>query len=512
MPPLLRLRDARRRLIVQRALEGAVASAIGASVLLLGIGAAGLGRGPFAAVAAAFAVIALGTAGRAWLGRPTLAQTAALLDRRAATRDRFQTALDFRQRPAPTPLEALALEDCARFARAFSVRRWLPLRLPRLAPGLLPPLAGLALLAWGVFSPRPHPPTALDATLAQRAADWQKIAATLRQGDPNNPEAARLADAAEQSAQRLQAGGLANDSEKRKAALREISALEARVNALKAARDQPVSPGELAALAAALAADRPVADALRAGQLGAAASHLERLLQSLRDRGDAGTAALEQLARSLQEQAAKLTDPEKNEIARQMQAAGQGAQAGQPALSQQALARLAQLLRQAGQNGAPATAQAAGPAMTERELQSLLEAMENMKRSLRPGENPGGDVALSLVGAFAPKADPPAWQAPSGQPGGEHDAGHVDALAGAAPGPLVTPQGPATRLAGVQGEGDALQQFLGAASDGSRTTRAYREGFERLVPAAQNAVEQENIPLGSRGMVRRYFENIRPKE
>ena len=50
--------------------------------------------------------------------------------------------------------------------------------------------------------------------------------------------------------------------------------------------------------------------------------------------------AVIQLAQSMQEQAAKLTEPEKNEVARQMQQAAQGAQSGQAQLSQQALQRL----------------------------------------------------------------------------------------------------------------------------------------------------------------------------
>jgi hypothetical protein len=33
-----------------------------------------------------------------------------------------------------------------------------------------------------------------------------------------------------------------------------------------------------------------------------------------------------------------------------------------------------------------------------------------------------------------------------------------------------------------------------------------------MAPAAQDAVEQENIPLGSRLYIRRYFESIRPAE
>lgn len=522
---LRRLREARRRLIAQRFLRAAAVSAIiGASAICV------LAFARHGQLVAVVVVAALAAAIHTGLTRPTLAETAALLDARADARDRFRTALDFGQRTARTPLESLALDECDRFARDFPVARWTPIRLPRVAAWLLLPLGALALLSWGAFSPRPKAPTATDSAVAQHAAELQQIAATLRSADAKtpSPDLARVADAMEKSAQRLKTADPSSDAAKQKAALREMSSLEAMLNAMRAARDQPVSPAELSALAAALAANdatKPAADALRAGELGAAASQLEKLLQSLNDRPDSG-AALQQLARSLQEQADRLTDAQKNEIARQMQAAGQGAQGGQSALSQQALSRLAQLLRQAGQNGAgsPSAGQGAGPGrpMTDRELQSLVDAMENMKNGLRPGGAPGGlghpgepdaNSPLAIIDSFSKDANASAGLLPAGQPGSERDAGHSDSPFGKDPAPAVKAQGPATRLSGAQNDGgESLQQFIGAANDGSRATRAYREGFERLVPAAQNAVEQENIPLGSRAFVRRYFENIRPTE
>ena len=63
------------------------------------------------------------------------------------------------------------------------------------------------------------------------------------------------------------------------------------------------------------------------------------------------------------------------------------------------------------------------------------------------------------------------------------------------------------------GEGESLQE-LTAAGGGSpaRAGRRYKELYDAMAPAAQETVEQENIPLGSRFYIRRYFENIRPKE
>ena len=56
-----------------------------------------------------------------------------------------------------------------------------------------------------------------------------------------------------------------------------------------------------------------------------------------------------------------------------------------------------------------------------------------------------------------------------------------------------------------------MQELVGATANPARASRGYRNLYEAIAPAEQNSVEQENIPLGSRFFVRRYFENIRPQ-
>ena len=46
----------------------------------------------------------------------------------------------------------------------------------------------------------------------------------------------------------------------------------------------------------------------------------------------------------------------------------------------------------------------------------------------------------------------------------------------------------------------------------SKSSRRYKEIYDAMAPAAEDAAQQENIPLGSRFFIRRYFESIRPKE
>ena len=79
--------------------------------------------------------------------------------------------------------------------------------------------------------------------------------------------------------------------------------------------------------------------------------------------------------------------------------------------------------------------------------------------------------------------------------------------------PLVAQEGSEDFLQGEIGDGASLVQlFRAAGGDDPQARRAYRSAYQVAAPAALDAVNQENIPAGSRLLVRRYFESIRPKE
>ncbi len=472
----------------------------------------------------------------------SLVRAALRIDRLAATHDRFHTALTLAGRaPAKrTPFEETALAECTRFVEGFDFHRAIPIRFPWKAWFIPVPMLAYVMLALYVALGIGQPPRdpVLAAAVTRRADTLEKIAERLRrEPDAHQPELDKIADEMKKSAARLKTGERETDDDRRKSALKEISSLEAMLNAMKQARQEgKISPGELSALAAALAASEPSRDAaesLKNGHLEQAAGQLEQLLQQLQQQGNASQ-ALQQLAQSMQEQSAKLTEQEKNEVARQMEQAAQGAQSGQPQLSQQALQRLADLLRRAGQNGqgkdGPQQQQASngkgGQPMNEKQLQDLINSLENMKDGLRPGDGDGqspgqpqdgqdeGRQSLAAVESFGknPSGDPNPGQNPSGMPGSEHDSGHPDKLYGDRPADAAK-QGDAKRLEGLLGEGESLQELTAAGGGGpARAGRRYKELYDVLAPAAQETVEQENIPLGSRFYIRRYFENIRPKE
>jgi len=100
---------------------------------------------------------------------------------------------------------------------------------------------------------------------------------------------------------------------------------------------------------------------------------------------------------------------------------------------------------------------------------------------------------------------------PSGHPGSEHDEGTTDSVFGKDRKEGVK-EAQAKQITGSQGEGESMQQFIPSAGDNSKSNRRYKELYNAMAPAAQDAVLQENIPLGSRFFIKRYFEAIRPKE
>jgi hypothetical protein len=124
-------------------------------------------------------------------------------------------------------------------------------------------------------------------------------------------------------------------------------------------------------------------------------------------------------------------------------------------------------------------------------------------------QNTGFNLAPRGEGSSASAANE---SQPAGAPGSEMDFGRGSDLGQEAE-PLITQEGSEDFLQGEIGEGASLVQlFRAAGGDDPKARRAYRSAYQAAAPAALDAVNQETIPTGSRLLVRRYFEAIRPKE
>lgn len=513
------LRALRRRLRLQMFVAELGRWSLVATAGLLGFGAFNhwvAGRMPwdsFAGWLALGAVLAFSLGG-VLLRRLSLEAVARFADRRAATRDRFLTALALAQNGGT--MEVLAVEECCAFlqSRQREFERLAPLRWPRGAQWIAVAAVALALLQWDAFYGRERQRTRLREAQAEVAGPVQtleKWSSQLEARAEREKDDAlkKLAEKLKQSADQLRAEAVDPDKAA-KAALKQLSSLEQWVQDLQKAAS-PVSPEDLKELARDLAkseATREAAAALEAGNLAKAAQALE---EKQKEGGPTAEQAREVLQKALERLAQQRQLSEAlQQIAREMQKAG-----GQGQQQNEGLQRLAQMLRdmaqKSGSQGAP---NQQGQQPSEQTLKELLAALQNMKYgSDSPGQKPSGQqgqqgrVAMESFAQGTPGGQP--LPVPSGQPGGERDTGSTDTPFGDKTA-LSGDKAKETALQGALGEGETLSTLMPALGDGSKSARRYQQIYEAMAPAAQDALLQEEIPLGSRFFIKRYFESIRP--
>jgi hypothetical protein len=446
-----------------------------------------------------------------WLKTPTLEQTAIRVDGLAQTRDRFLTAYAFSKVEDRTVLQDIAIGECRRFIAAFDVAACTRFRFPSLLPWLLVPLVAFGLLAWhsnlagkaaaGRLGRRATPDQSQELEKLARAID-------AANGKVKSDDLKKIAEEIRKGGQRLQS---ADADGTQKAVLREMSSLESMIQEmLKSRNNSP--PEELAALAGALKQSeltKAAADALQAGKPDEAAEKLERLLQQQQQ-----DAALDKVAQAIQQALSRLQQNQKGEIGRQLeQMAKSGGQNGG-----QSLQRLAELLRKTGnaQQG-----QTAGDSHSQQTMRNILSALQNLKYDaqqgrISAGSQQGNSDSKSMMPSFGQSNAQGGQQLsmtniPSGMPGSEHDAGTTENPYGAQQ-KKGGNEASGSQLNGALGEGESLHDFISTTGDSSKSNRHYRDLYNAMLPAAEEAVQQEAIPLGSRFYIKRYFQAIRPKE
>ena len=463
-----------------------------------------------------------------WLAAPVLAGVAALLlamlrrieirdvagcvDRLGGTHDRFLTALAFAK--TPTPFQSLAAQECRDFLAKKNFARLIPIRLPQAARWLLIPIVTLALLHWESRLAADARRLAAEAAQKEAAPTAQRLEQLAKEIEKSpdgakDEELKKLAEQLRKSAEQLRAQDNGAD-EAAKAALRELSSLE---QMLAQMQKPPASatPEEMKRLAEDLAkndATKPAADAMKAGNLAEAAKELEDAAKQ---------PTKEEAEKTLRQALERLA--QQRELSEAMQQLAKQLQQAQAGASSEALQKLAQMLRKMGkQQNSPGQP---GKQPSEQMLKNLMAALENMKFS--EGEQSGGepkssgegDGKLTIQSFGKPNSDgspkPDASQIPSGQPGSERDPGTTETPFGSKPGDTAD-KGTDAALKGRLAEGESLSQLLPTAGDTSKSARRYKELFDAMAPAAEEAVVQENIPLGSRFLIKRYFESIRPQQ
>ena len=448
----------------------------------------------------------------ALLRRIELRDIAGLVDRLGGTHDRSLTALAFAESAAP--FQQLAASESCAFLSKKSFARLIPIKLPDATPYLLVPVIALALLHWESRLAADARQLAAEAAQAKARPTAQRLERLAKQIEKSldpakDGELKKLAEQLKKSAQQLRTQDNGAD-EAEKAAKRELSALEQMLQQMQTT-PASASPEEMKRLAEALAksdATKPAAEAMRAGDMAQAAREIEDAAkQPTKDEAEKILRdALERLAHQ-------------RELSEAMQQLAKQAQQGEGGSSNEALQKLAKLLRdmarQQGSSGQPTKQPSA------QMLKNLLAALENMKAGDQqesdsdPKSTGDGSGRLTIQSFAKPNLDgspqPDESQIPVGQPGSERDRGTTKTPFGKQSGESAD-KGSDAPLKGRLSEGESLSQLLPTAGDSSKSSRRYKEIFDAMAPAAEDAVGQENIPLGSRILIKRYFESIRPQE
>ena len=505
---------------------------LGRAALLLGAGLViagvvrrfGLNASPWSAPLALWGAVAVvvGSLCATWLRRLTLPQAAAAIDRLGSTRDRFLTALDFSAEANPPGLQAIAVRECTAFIRGQDFARLVRLRWPRELRYLIVPAVALALLYWearGTLGARAAEQATAQAEVEGTAKTLEELARQMEKTNEKDQteDLKKLAEELKRSAQQLRAEATTSE-EAEKAALRELSELEKLVQELQKQPATP-TPAELRELAKALEKQdqtKEAASAMSAGDLAKAAEQLEQAMKDLTEAGDEATK--EQIEQALKEAMERLAEQQQlsealEKLAKQMQKSGGQKSEGGEKMSKELADLLKKLQPQAGQGKQPS-----GP-QNQKSLKDLLAALQNLK--FGEGQpNPGGppkpgdslgNISMQNFSKDAPPGSEGDPRLPSGQPGSERDTGTTDTPFGKEQNPPGK-DADAKSIAGRLGQGETLQQFLPGIADASKSKRRYKELYEAMAPAAEDAVVQENIPLGSRFFIKRYFESIRPRE
>ena len=461
---------------------------------------------------------------------PRLERVARSLDVAGATRDRFVTGLRLAEKARASELELVAMHEIAGWARGRRLGALLPIRFPRELPWVVVPIATLALLWWDAMNAaaikdqRAAQETAAISETAKQLEHLSKLTDIL--ANENSEKLLKLvADRLRQSAEQMRADA-ADGKDAHKAALREFAKLEELVKELR--RPEAATPEELKALADALAKHEPTREAAKdiaGGNLAEAAKKIAAAAQDDSPNGDAVRDTLKQALDHLAEK--------RGEVSKQIEKLQQQAASGRQDLLKQ-LAETLNDLAQQGKNVArdgKGAQQDAQKKMTDEDLKRLLGALENLKNQQQQGDGPqGGEPQPGEPGAgdgdregkvamlnFSTGERPGrnsegSLNSPSGKPGTDGDRDTTKDPFGKksdAPKSAVRKEQEAVQL----GAGESLSTLIPSAAAGDeKAVRRYRELYDTASFAAEDAVTQENIPLGARFLIRRYFQAIRPKQ
>ena len=463
---------------------------------------------------------------------PRLERVARALDAAGATRDRFVTGLRLAEKAGASELELLAMKEITSYAHGRNLSPLLPVRLPRELPWIVAPVTMLALLWWSALNAA----AIKDALAAQETAAISETAKQIEhiakltdiQANENKEKELKwIAERLRQSAEQMRADA-ADGKDARKAALRELANLEELVKQLR--RPEAATPEELKALAEALAKHEQTRDAAKDLQTGDLAAAAKKLAQAAAEQDAPSAEQVNETLKQALDHLAERREQVSKQIEKLQQQSGEGGRQDLMKQIADALNELAQQGKAVARDGKGARQAGEQKKMTDEDLKRLLGALQNLKDQQQgdgpqggepqqgePKEGePNGDGKVALLN-FSHSERPEDMleggvNFPSGKPGNDKDRDTTKDPFGAK---SSAPKDAARKEqdAGQLGAGESLSVLIPSAASGdAKAERRYRELYDAASSAAEDAVAQENIPLGARFLIRRYFQAIRPKQ
>jgi thermostable 8-oxoguanine DNA glycosylase len=424
----------------------------------------------------------------------SIRQTACWLDSVADTKSRFATILALRDQGFAGPWRSALLSECVKFAETFDPRKWTRPGMPQNWWMATAPWVGLLLLNFQDRVPKDERDP--DGVLAQTSTRLEQMAVKSA-GAVQDPQLRKLIDEMRKIAEQLRETRLPH-SEAKRHAFEQLAKLD---EILRRARDSQVTAAEMEALLNALAANdltKNVEDLLREGKAEEAAQELERLAERLRDQS---ARKIRELAQSLQESMNRLSENEKSEVSRELQQSMQAAQGGNSEEMRHLMRQIAAMIREGRISRASKNGQM---------VRSTIRSLEDLKNALRNGSLQLAETDEPLNQTQITHFDQ-TGQIPGGPTGKPGDGGPADLSQKQIKDPLEA-VGQAKKIQGIIGQGEYSLDVISSVGSTGHANREYRQLYDAVAPDNEQAIEQEEIPVGSRNLVKRYFERIRPKE
>lgn len=434
---------------------------------------------------------------------PGLMDAARWLDQSASFKDRFVTTLEFESIPARNSWHESAIRQNAGEIARLDINRCCPVRIPRQSIWLVLPMVCLVNL-W-IYDLLSRPAIVRDPEVEQmlevKSRELERLSEQIRKEAETRKidELRKLAEEMKKSAELIKPQEGKSAEEMKKDALLEWSRLESRLGEL--ARQGPgANSAEMKQLAEALEQDPAtagLAQMLKNENLAGAAQALQSMMEQAENDPDAAQQLREMAQRMGQSQ---MSSEQMSEMMKQMRQAAGGNQSQQ---QQQQLQKAAQNFSQMLSNMNKSRQQS-------QMAQSGLSAMQMMKSSMSGLGMPKSGMGQGEKGDAPGKSEGLGSTNPEQKEGMGIGSDTADKIFGERKN--IDAQRSAVKVEGQMGDGQSFENVLRGTAEASGSTVEYREMFNNYTPEAEEAIFKENIPLGSKYYIKRYFESIRPQQ